>query len=147
MQFFSFFIQSIFDFYLMNAPVYVDIYQGIHKGKLKVAQNEKRKKLSGFSFSINIANFEVFCRTKKLISNLFFLKSVYVQNQRSRAGKLIVFFKYSQFYPRIQFYQKHDVYLWGSSCQQSILIFKKCVKNESTLQQFYRMMKSSAENI
>ena len=59
----------------MNAPVYVDIDQGIHKGKLKVARNGKRKKLSGFSFSINIANFEAFCRTKKLISNLFFLKS------------------------------------------------------------------------
>ena len=59
----------------MNAPGYVDIDQGIHKGKLKVARNEKQKKLSGFSFSINIANFEVFCRTKKLISNLFFLKS------------------------------------------------------------------------
>ena len=59
----------------MNAPVYVDIDQGIHKGKLKVARNEKRKKLHGFSFSINMANFEAFCRTKKLISNLFFLKS------------------------------------------------------------------------
>ena len=33
------------------------------------------KKLRGFSFSINMANFEAFCRTKKLISNLFFLKS------------------------------------------------------------------------
>ena len=50
----------------------------IHKGKIKVAGNEKRKKLSGFSFSINIANFEAFCRTKKLISNLFFLKSDYL---------------------------------------------------------------------
>ena len=60
----------------MNALVYVDIDRGIHKGKLKVARNEKRKKLSGFSFSINIANFEAFCWTKKLISNLFFLKSV-----------------------------------------------------------------------
>ena len=62
----------------MNAPVYVDIDQGIHKGKLKVARNEKRKKLHGFSFSINIANFEAFRWTKKLISNLFFLKSVVV---------------------------------------------------------------------
>ena len=58
----------------MNALVYVD--QGIHKGELKVALNEKRKKLRGFSFSINMANFEAFRRTKKLISNLFFLKSV-----------------------------------------------------------------------
>ena len=54
---------------------YVDIDQGIHKVKLKVAQNEKQKKLPGFSFSINIANFEAFLQTKKLISNLFFLKS------------------------------------------------------------------------
>ena len=59
----------------MNAPVYVDIDQGIHKGKLKNALNEKRNKLRGFSFSINMANFEAFRRTKKLISNLFFLKS------------------------------------------------------------------------
>ena len=59
----------------MNALIYVYIDQGIHKVKLKVALNEKRKKLRGFSFSINMANFEAFCRTKKLISNLFFLKS------------------------------------------------------------------------
>ena len=43
----------------MNALVYVDIDQGIHKGKMKVARNEKRKKL-GFSFYINIGNFEAF---------------------------------------------------------------------------------------
>ena len=60
----------------MNALVYVDIDWGIHKGKLKNTLNEKRKKLHGFSFSINIANFEAFRRTKKLFSNLFFLKSV-----------------------------------------------------------------------
>ena len=40
--------------------------------------NEKRKKLRGFSFSINIANVEAFLWTKKLISNLFFLKSAYL---------------------------------------------------------------------
>ena len=62
----------------MNALVYVDIDQGIYKVNLKVALNEKRKKLRGFSFSINMANFEAFFRTKKLISNLFFLKSVHV---------------------------------------------------------------------
>ena len=44
----------------MNAQVYVDIDQGIHKEKMKVDINEKRKKLHGFSFSINIANFEAF---------------------------------------------------------------------------------------
>ena len=62
----------------MNALVYVDIDRGIHKVKLKNALNEKRKKLHGFSFSINMA--EAFCRTKKLISNLFFLKSAQVSN-------------------------------------------------------------------
>merc|ERR1712001_331049 len=48
---------------------------GIHKGKMKVALNEKRKKLHGFSFSINIANFEAFLLVFKLTKNLFFLKS------------------------------------------------------------------------
>ena len=62
----------------MNALVYVDIDQGIHKGKMKVALNEKRKKLHGFSFSINIANFEVFLSVFKLTKNLFFRKSVLV---------------------------------------------------------------------
>ena len=52
-----------------------DIDQDIHKGKMKVALNEKRKKLHGFSFSINIANFEAFLLVFKLTKNLFFLKS------------------------------------------------------------------------
>ena len=43
----------------MNALVYVVIDQGIHKGKMKVAWNEKWKKLHGFFF-MNIANFEAF---------------------------------------------------------------------------------------
>ena len=51
---------SIFEFYFMNVLVYVNIDQGIYNGKMKVAQNEKRKKLCGFSFSINIPNFEEF---------------------------------------------------------------------------------------
>ena len=59
----------------MNALVYVNIDQGIHKGKMKVALNEKRKKLCGFSFSINIANFEAFLQRIKLTKNLLFLKS------------------------------------------------------------------------
>ena len=69
----------------MNAPVYVDIDQGIHKVKVKVALNEKRKKLRGFSFSINMANFEAFCWTKKLISNLFFLKSDSISKPHDQA--------------------------------------------------------------
>ena len=42
---------------------------------MKVAQNEKQKKLRGFFFSINIANFEAFLSVFKLTKNLFFLKS------------------------------------------------------------------------
>ena len=60
----------------MTALVYVDIDQGIHKGEMKVALNEKRKKLRGFSFSINIANFEAFLLVFKLTKNPLFLKSV-----------------------------------------------------------------------
>ena len=59
----------------MNALVYVDIDQGIYKGKMKVALNEKRKKLRGFSFSINMANFEAFLLVFKLSKNPLFLKS------------------------------------------------------------------------
>ena len=39
----------------------MDIDQGIHKGKSKVAQNEKQKKTTyGFSYYKNMANFEAF---------------------------------------------------------------------------------------
>ena len=63
----------MFEFLIFND---VDIDQGIHKEKLKSALNEKLKKLYVFSFTINMANFEAFRWTKKLTSNLFFLKSV-----------------------------------------------------------------------
>ena len=56
----------------MNALVYVDIDQGIHKGKSKVAQNEKRKKTMWGFF---MANFEGFCLVISLSINLLFLKS------------------------------------------------------------------------
>jgi hypothetical protein len=56
----------------MNALVYVDIDQGIHKGKMKVAQNEKRKKLLGFSFYINIGNFEAFLWNLTFSAKLLF---------------------------------------------------------------------------
>jgi hypothetical protein len=42
---FSFFISCNFAFSLMNSLVYVDIDQGIHKGKSGVARGEKRNKL------------------------------------------------------------------------------------------------------
>ena len=56
----------------MNAPVYVDIDHGIHKVNLKVARNEKRKKLHGLSFSINIANMTE-TKLKPGIYDIFFL--------------------------------------------------------------------------
>ena len=63
--------------YSIRAHFYV-IDQGIYKVKLKVALNEKRKKLHGFSFSINMANSEAFWGVKKLSANLTFLKCVYL---------------------------------------------------------------------
>ena len=53
----------------MNALLYVDIDQG------KVARNEKRKKLHGFSYTQNIANFEAFRWNISLSANLLFSKS------------------------------------------------------------------------
>ena len=41
------------NFYLMNALVYVDIDKNIHKGKSKVARNEKRKKTTYKSFLVH----------------------------------------------------------------------------------------------
>ena len=43
--------------------------------KDKVARNEKRKKLHGFSYYKNIANFEAFWRDKNFSKNLLFLGS------------------------------------------------------------------------
>ena len=60
----------------MNALVYVNIDQGIHKGKMKVAQNEKRKKLLGFPFYINIGNFEAFLWNLNLSTNCLFCRYV-----------------------------------------------------------------------
>ena len=52
---------------------YFDIDHGIHQGENKVAQNEK--KLCGFSYSKNMANFEVFRQTISSNICLLFLKS------------------------------------------------------------------------
>ena len=46
--------------------------QGIHKVKMKVTRNEKRKKLLGFSFYINIGNFEAFLRNLNLSTKHLF---------------------------------------------------------------------------
>ena len=51
MQFFSFFILGNFTFSLMNALVYADIDQGIHKGKSKVARNDKQNSYMGFLYT------------------------------------------------------------------------------------------------
>ena len=47
---FFFFTWSNFDFSFMNALVYVNIDQGIHKEKMKVALNERQKNYVGFLF-------------------------------------------------------------------------------------------------
>ena len=47
----------------MNVLFYVDIGKGIRKKKVKNARNEKWKKLDGFSYTWNMANYEVFLYT------------------------------------------------------------------------------------
>ena len=49
-------------------------------GKNKVAQNEKQKKLRGFLYSKNMANFEAFRQVISSSINLLFLKSVLICN-------------------------------------------------------------------
>ena len=75
----------------MNALVYVDIDQGINKGKMKVALNEKQNKLHGFSFSINIANFEVFLLVFKLTKNPLFLKCAVIIIEYKENSKYVVY--------------------------------------------------------
>ena len=48
---FSFFTSSNFTFPLMNALVFEDIVQGIHKGKSKVARKKNKKDYVGFLFT------------------------------------------------------------------------------------------------
>ena len=60
----------------MNAPVYVDIDQGIHKVKLKVARNEKRKKLPTWVFFFyKYSKFWSVSLDKKVDLKPLFLKS------------------------------------------------------------------------
>ena len=70
--FFSFFILSNFHFYLINALVYVNIDQGIHNGKNEICSKWKAKKLIGFSFYINIKNFEAFFQNLNLSTKHLF---------------------------------------------------------------------------
>ena len=50
----------------MNAPVYVGIDQGIHKVKLKVAQNEKQKKTTWVFFFYDYSKFSSVSPDKKV---------------------------------------------------------------------------------
>ena len=53
--------EIVFGFITVNALVYIDIDQGIYYYKSKVARNKiKTKKIFGFSYSKNIANFDPF---------------------------------------------------------------------------------------
>ena len=63
----------------MNALVFNDIDQGIHKIKIKITQNEEPQKIHGFSLYINVANFEVFLRTLNFRANHLFWRLVWLQ--------------------------------------------------------------------
>ena len=57
----------------------IDTDQGIHKVKMKFARNEKGKKLLGFSFHINIGNFEGFLWNLNLSAKHLFWRCVRVE--------------------------------------------------------------------
>ena len=56
---------------------------------MKVALNEKQKKLREFSFSINIANFEAFLSVFKLTKNPLFWKSEVLGYLVNTVGKYL----------------------------------------------------------
>ena len=66
----------------------LDIDQGIHKVKMKAAQNEKQKKLFGFPFYINIGNFEAFLWNLMLRANRLFWRCACLP----KAVIMIIFF-------------------------------------------------------
>ena len=127
-MYFLFFISSYFEF-----------YQGIHKIKLKHPQNEKRKKLHGFSFYINIANFEAFFQSKKLSANLLFMQystknrgwcTLVLQTQEMREKQRQEYIYYSVleelfrkiYKPTISLYL-HSLSLYKSNVEQKILLY------------------------
>ena len=63
-------------FTLMNALFYFNIDQGIHKGKTQSCSKWKMKKILGFSFYINIGNFEAFFWNLSLSANHLFWRCV-----------------------------------------------------------------------
>ena len=67
----------------MNAPVYVDIDQGIHKVKLKVARNEKQKKTSLVFFFYKHSKFWSVSPDKKSWSQTSFFWRVTYFHKRS----------------------------------------------------------------
>ena len=76
--FFSFFISGYFIVFPNECPGLCQQRPGAFiKEKYRVARNEKRKKLHGFSYDKNIANFEAFYREKNFSKTLLFMRSVY----------------------------------------------------------------------
>ena len=76
MYFFSFFISSNFIFFTNECPGLCRHKPGhslVKKIKLNEIKNEK--KLHGFSYYKNIANFEAFWRDKNFSKNILFLGS------------------------------------------------------------------------
>ena len=115
----------------MNALVYDNIDQGIYKVKLKVARNEKRKKLHGFYFSINMANFEGFWRNKKLISNLFFLKSVYISYYNTYMYYLTMYINLERKNEVLAFYPNSSLLNSRSQKLQRMPIIKYCASRSA----------------
>ena len=61
---------------------------------MKVARNEKRKKLRGFSYYKNIASFEVFWRDKNFSKNLLFLGSDYLHAKWKLSSSRILWLRW-----------------------------------------------------
>ena len=79
-----FFISCNFMFVPYECPVLCRHRPGYSLGKNKVARNEERKKLWGFTYPKKMANFEAFCWNNSLSIHFLFLKSGHNNTSKRR---------------------------------------------------------------
>ena len=128
---FSFLILSNFDFYLINALVCVDIDQGIHKVKLKIAWNEKQKKTTWVFFIYKYDKFWRVLPEQNFISNLFFLKSVFISYYNTYMYYLTMYINLERKNEVLAFYPSSSLLNSRSQKLQRMPIIKYCASRSA----------------
>ena len=128
---FSFLILSNFDFYLINALVCVDIDQGIHKVKLEIAWNEKQKKTTLVFFIYKYDKFWRVLPEQNFISNLFFLKSVFISYYNTYMYYLTMYINLERKNEVLAFYPSSSLLNSRSQKLQRMPIIKYCASRSA----------------